>query len=446
MGAACPLLVFSALRSVSRPTALIAGVLVALSGISYVYAKELLAEQPYLFWMLCTIASVARFLETKRPRYSILAMASGFVAMMLRNEGLYIVTYAFVIMMASVWRNRRRRRTLVVSGAVVAVLTLGWSAERASILGHAELIGSLSNYGGTQLFARVYRLFVGDPATFEGRTEAVAFWDCLSKERVANCRGRRPIIMVRLENGPATRQFATLLHTLAVNRGIDPQKYVADYFDNPWDISTEYRELTAQTVAIDGLGLLHGDELLWRVFFEAIRAHPVDFAFSIATDFAWYFGISVQDLIYRFTSTPTDGIVFANWVHDSYEALPNDNGWVAQHVLTPMLWRKYQQLRAKPTSALELNLHQLGQTTRNVIRNAVGVALIFMWPALFWARPRLPALFLVGCLGINLAIYSIVVYYDPRYEHAILPLMIIVAALVGHVIVRTWRIRHGAVI
>ena len=83
------------------------------------YAKELLAEQPYLFWLLAMIAAVACFLRTRRPRYAFFAMVAGFVALMLRNEALYLVVLAYLIMVGLACRDWRRMSVLALSGGTV---------------------------------------------------------------------------------------------------------------------------------------------------------------------------------------------------------------------------------------------------------------------------------------------------------------------------------------
>src|ERR1700688_1494701 len=205
MGVASPLLLFGTLQGVSRPAALVAAGLFIVSGVPYTYAKVFLCEQAYSFCVLLAVFGVARFLATKSARYAAIAIGAAVAGLMVRNEAVYLAMLYFVIMVVSAWARRRPLAAVLVSGGIALTLVMAWSAERAVIMGDSALIGSLSNYLGHQLFARVYASIGGQ----------VRYWQCvIATAPDPACKvGTVPIaLLVRPENGPATRQLAGLIH------------------------------------------------------------------------------------------------------------------------------------------------------------------------------------------------------------------------------------------
>jgi len=416
MGAACPLFAFAALRDVSRKAAVGAALLLAFSGIPFAYAKSLNAEHVFLFWLLAVTAAFARFLATKRSLYAALATGSGFMAMMTRNEGLYVAVLAVLAMMWSAWGNRRRLRAVVLSAAVAVALVIAWSACRALILGNPSLFGALDASPGVQLFARVY-----------WQTEPSAgFWRCMIHTPPGTECGGSHMVLVRPENGAATRRLAQLIHNWAARSGYEPDSFVADYFARPMDTSRVDKLSLTYTETVQYLGYRGSADLLLRTTWEAARAHP-EVWLSVADAVAWYFGVSLENLAYRLKTPEHAGaVLFANWQEEPDDALPEN---IARGTLTPPLWRAYQTARAQPTAPFEQRLRTMGQTARSYVRNAVGLALLVTWPALFWIRPRALALFLLLVTAMMLGIYAMCDTYNTRFEHIVLPFMIMAAAL-----------------
>ncbi|MGO8869147.1 MAG: ArnT family glycosyltransferase [Alphaproteobacteria bacterium] len=444
IGILCPAAAYCCLRDVNRGAAFVAGMLVVLSGVPYVYAKELLAEHVFLLLWLIAAAAVARFVATRRPGYAVLATAAGATGIMMRNEGLFLLVFAFFVMLWTAWPNRRPLRALVLSAGVALVLLLAWSAERARIMGDPALIGTLNNKMGHQLYVQVYTHSQRNP-----RNMGAKFWDCVViRLELPECKSGDDIILVRPENGPATRRIAALVRGWAAASGYDPDQYVAEYFAKPLATTHGEKFWLPYTEAADRLGLIEANKLLLRAYFEAVKAHPA-YLFSVATDVAWYFGVSLQNLTYQisaaFASTdplsgtglslPASTSFFANHIVDPYEALPGDDDRIARQVLPPDLLRLYKEQRAKPISAFKVKLHRLGDALRNLIRNAVGIVFLLAWSLFFVGRRGrhgVLSFYLLGSLAIMIGGYALAVNFDPRYEHIVLPALIVATVMAVH--------------
>jgi len=296
------------------------------------------------------------------------------------------------------------------------------------LFGNRALAGSLNNFAGHQLFDRIYWL-VEPPAVL---------WDCVLAGRPpADCAAQKSLTLVQPQNGPATRRIGELMGGWAAKSGYEPDKFVDDFFADPEDTSRLDKRWLINTEVIDRLGYVKGDALVLRGFWETVRAHPLAYAYSVAAVAAWYFGISLDRLVYRIWSAPYSGpIVFANWVRDPFESLPGDSGRVAQYTLPKELFEIYERRRAQPMGWLALRIHEAEQEMRAAMRNILGLVLLVSWPALILARARMLALYFLGSLALMIGIYSATVDYDPRYEHAILPVMIMTTALALDALIR----------
>ncbi len=70
------------------------------------------------------------------------------------------------------------------------------------------------------------------------------------------------------------------------------------------------------------------------------------------------------------------------------------------------------------------------------MRNTFGRVFLVTLPALLWARPRTLALFLSGSFALMLGAYAVGFGYSMRFEHVILPLMLMLSAIAIETLVR----------
>ena len=433
MGALAPLLVFGILRNLSRRAAIAAALLFALSGVPYTYAKAFLSEQVYMFLVLAMALGVSRFLIRPGAGYAVLVVASAVAAILMRTEALYLSLLAVIVMAIAAWPERRALWTLAASSAAAVAVVMAWSVERAAILGDPSLIGSLNNYHGHTLF---YRVYITLPP--EAR-----FWHCVVS-RIADptCGdGSSFTPLVEPTNGPASRALAELVSEWAASDSRTqfpdrtPQQIFADFFAKPSEGGSFDRFGLANWLAVRFLGYIKGDELLGEVALEAVRAHPETLG-MMAGSVMPYFGISFRNIAYYFKYAKIFGpFVFANWQVDGYESQPF-NAALVQPALSPELYREYQASWQTPPTRLEQALLAIGRTAHNVIRNAAGLVLLLTWPALWWARNRLLSFYLLGSFGLILATYTVAAGYSMRFEHVMLPFMLMISCGAVDTIIR----------
>jgi len=435
MGVLASLMMYAILRDVSRPAALAAAALFAVTGIPFTYAKAVMSEQPFMFFVLATLAACSHFITAKRPKYAVFAMAAAFATLMVRNEGLYVAVLAFVALLIAAWPARRLMATVALAGLVVAVLTLGWSVERSRFLERRpgpSPIGSLSNFAGHQLYAQIYVQIMWDDYN----------WRCLYFHSRTCKPALEPQRLVRPENGPATEHLAQLIRQWAKNSGYAPERFVSDYFDHPsMDQGPPDKLRLAWTEVIDRLGYVEGDRLLMRVCLEAIRARP-EVPYVLAASSSPYFGISLQNLVAGMQGkAPLTHTFFSNWLEDYHENDPN--AAVARVTLPPDLLRAYENDHGRPVGPLAGELLRSGRAIHNFVRNVVGPLFLLTLPAILLTRRRELglALLLLGVLGLLLAVYAVAFGYELRAEHTVFPLMLMVTTISVHRLVGAFT-RH----
>ena len=307
---------------------------------------------------------------------------------------------------------------------------MAWSAERAVIMGNPALVGSLHNFFGHQLFWRVY---VTLPAP-------VRFWQCVVVlPRDPSCDdGSTPIaLLVQPKNGPATRRLADLVTDWAEEPITRTQRRSSPPFlpSQATNRRVDWNGLAAK-VAVDRLGPVEGDDLLRQVAVEAIKAHP-EILYMMAASISPYFGISFENFWYALRYPRNAGpILFANWGEDAMEAMPFNIRDLARQALQSELWREYRKSNEVPLTSFDKALLHLSRTARNLVRNTVGLVFLVTLPALLWARPRALAVFLLGSFALMLGAYAVAFGYSMRFEHVILPLMLMLTVVAIETLVR----------
>ncbi len=469
MGAAVPLLVYAALRPLSRMTAFTAAALVILSGVSYSYAKLFTPDQVNMFCVAAMVLGVARFTAARRPRpkYAIIALGSAVAALMMRNEGLYLGLLSFVVLFMAAWPDRRLLKAVALTGAAAFAVVMAWSVARAAIMGDPAAIGSLSNYSGHQLFIRVYATSALEVRRWRCAVVQPAEPGCAS--------GRLPLVLFGPENGPATRRLLGMVRNWAVMSGYDPERFLAEFASNPTEgydqpLYTRLNVALNESLRLDGYE--KSDELLMRVVVEAVRAHP-DILYGMIANASSWFGISFEALV-RDLRSPRDFVFpfFEGWGWqdpEPYEvsginapallqrAVPESYLWrmvkqyeapaanaarVARMTMAPELWQSYEGANeASMSRPLDWQFLTLAQTIRGWMRNVVGFVLFLGWPVLLFARPRLLSLYVLGCIALCLAAYSAGFGWGARYQHLTILLMIVASALWLHAVARIVRVR-----
>lgn len=245
MGIAMPLLVYGVLRPVGKLTPFVAALVFALSTVPFSYAKVMITEHPYSFLLLLGAFGFSRFVVTKAIQWVALTCTALLAALMMRNEAVYILMLA-VLMMLLQCRDWRRAGSVAACALVVATVIMGWSWKRAEIMHEPAAFGSLHNFTGRQMFWRVYYAV-----------------------------GNGSLVNVRPENGPASKRLAEMFPGM-----LDHPSH-----ENNWKIG--------QSV-VDRFGAIEGDVFLKQVVRETITPEIVK---VFALDAVQFLGVSFADKI-----------------------------------------------------------------------------------------------------------------------------------------------------
>jgi hypothetical protein len=124
----------------------------------------------------------------------------------------------------------------------------------------------------------------------------------------------------------------------------------------------------------------------------------------------------------------TGPLIFANWQGDGNEAQPHNPDFVRRY-LYPELFRQYHDSAGAASDRWQQELPHMGRIAHSVVRNCVGLVLLAASPLLLRRRRRALAFLLVGMLGLMLGAYSLSSGYSMRFEHVMIPFMLMIAAI-----------------
>ncbi|HKO07226.1 MAG TPA: glycosyltransferase family 39 protein [Alphaproteobacteria bacterium] len=414
IGALAPVLIYATLRRASRPAALAAATLYALSGVPYSHAKLLAPDQLTMLFVLVATFGAARFLESKRARHASLAIAGTTAALLVSYDTVLLALFVALALLIRAGPKWRRMAAVALAGGAALALIMAWSVERAVLLGDPALAGSLSNNLGHELFRRIH-VELGGP---------VRFWQCVvAWPRPPSCDdGSQPVAaLIMPENGPATRALVELLGESNLSSASASQE--------------DYRRAAA--LATERLGRAKGDRLLRRVAIEAMRAHP-QILYMMAASTSPYFGVSFENFWYDLRFPQNGGpVFFANWSADAAEFTRFDPDDPARRNMAPELWHEYAASAAAAPGLFASAWFRFGQTMQALVRNAAGLIAIVAFPFLMRGRNRALGLFLAGSLAALLVAAAIGFGFDMPSEHVVLPVMLMTAAIAADSLVRT---------
>ncbi len=437
MGILAPWLVYRTLEPLSRLAATVTATAFIASSIPFSYTKLMLSDHLFMFLVLLMVYWFSRAYFFRSGLATFGALLAGTAAALTRSEGLplFLATVAFLAL-----GLRRRRNFLVLALAVIVALLplVAWSALRSSYAGQPVLFGSLNNFSGRQLLWRVY---VSLP------TE-VLWWQrkvlhAPSQHLTADGSG---VVLVDPQNGPATRRLYRLLveiasekpsrfhymkEALASSVGAPPGGFYAHLFEpfdgNPEDLATNvfahpsqfYNDWMRGEVERK-LGIVKADRLSRRVAWEAVAQHPVILG-AVVSSSTWYFGIAFDQLL-NGRMPP-----FAPIVTDAYERVPFNLANCAVR-LTRSLMAEYRRDHRRGIPTMINRIVDAAQILHYTIRNVCGILFLFTVWVLPWSRRRAIGLFVATLALLSIGAGSVGFGWNGRYEHWILPLMMMAVA------------------
>jgi hypothetical protein len=278
---------------------------------------------------------------------------------------------------------------------------------RAKGLKQPELFGSLHNYGGWQLFNRVYvSPIITDALSYRFARppdDAVDRW-APDKQRV---------VFVQAKNGPASAELARMMPGLFE----DPTE---QHFGELVMAVMKYADGGANTIGYHK-GILYTDKFLREVTKETVIAHPEILAL-VALNAAAYFGVTLPG------ASLWPPPFFSLWINDTYEAMPYDIGQQASTSMSKRLFEIYTASQWQRPDWL-VRLHHSGQLMHNILRNTLGVILALTLWFLPLTRHRWLAAFIFMTAGLQIAAGAAGFGFNGRYEHMIIPYLLMIAIL-----------------
>lgn len=413
LGISMPLLLYGALVPIGKRWAFGAALLFVASTDAFSYAKVLITEHPYSFFTILIAFGLSRFIVTLKPLHGAVAMGAVLVALMMRNEAILVgIGVAGVGLTVAFQRqNWRAVVSFLMSIMVVYGAILGWSWYRSRVLSNPDLFGSLHNFGGRQSFWRLYTTLGGVAAQFP-------FSRPKDDDRERWTQDKQ-VLFVVAKNGPASAELGEMFPEALLN----PTDALS------WTIGQE---------VYGKKGILETDKFFKAVVSEAITAHPEILPLLVLTA-AQHLGVYIPGY------PPGISPFFTWWTFDTYEAMPYNIGTAAEYWLTPHLFSVYTKSQwqiedvnialSRPAwnqsgrPDLLNRIHHFGQTMHNVVRNSTGLLLILTIWFLPFTRHKALAIFLVFSCGVFLASAAIGFGFNGRYEHFIVPYLIMTAAL-----------------
>ena len=455
MGILMPVLIYRTLAPFNRPVAFGAALVSIWSTLPYAAAKQLLADQVFIFLLVAAMYSTSRVYWTRRTVHVYAAILLSFAAWLTRWEGsvaLIGTIVAVTVMMRPLRRHYWRVGGAVAIGLVVAV---GWSFVRSQTLQDPRLFGSISNGNGLQLMHKVYIDLPGQVMDWELnvlKTRTAGDTAGLIKSFFQPV-GWYGVQVVAPENGPASARFRRLMEEEFANRPdivrsakpamdgayqdpnlpIDfyqevfgkfdgrPAEMADNFFAQPNNFVLDYMwgRLGLQ------LGLAETDSLYRNVAIEALVQHPVAMAL-VLRDLLNFFHLELRGFLVEGTSPFLPLHMRAN-----YFETPFNIAGCAKDRLTPNMWQQYVWDRQATDLPLARTLMAWGDFFgRNLVRAIMGPLALLIWWCLPWSRHRQFFLYVpivaLGMMGIMaLAVGG---GANTRYEGPTHPFMLVATA------------------
>ena len=407
-----PILVFETFKPISCKWAFFLSLVLIFSTINFSYTKGFTNDHFYSFFLILMAYFCSRFLygSNNNPLFLFLANLSILFATMVRWEAMYIALSIFIFQFYFLIKKKSKSlfKAMLVSLVIFISVLYSWSAIRALALGQKELFGSLHNASGRQLFWRVYSMASKEAIHWNFSKPSVYETDRWTKNQ-------KEVIFVQEKNGIASKTISSMF---------------PGFLNNPSDDN-------ASTIVfgkkINEYGILRGDELLKEAAIETIISNPKLIPL-IMLSVTPYFGINIPEKKY-----------FTWAVYDLYEAMPYDIDKTVVKNLSTKLAIKYKESQWQiEDKALKLarpawnesgrpevlnQFHRFAQLLRNIIRNCAGAILICTIWFIPLSKNKSFGFFLFSSLVLMLSASAFGFGYNGRYEHFILPYVLMLSFL-----------------
>ena len=455
MGILMPVLIYRTLAPFNRPVAFGAALVNIWSTLPYAAAKQLLADQVFIFLLVAALYATSRVYWTHRTAYVNAAILLSFAAWLTRWEGsvaLIGTIVAVTVMMRPLRRHYWRIVGAVGIGAVVAV---GWSFVRSQTLQDPRLLGSISNGNGLQLMHKMYIDLPGQVMDWELnvlKTRAPGDTTGLIKSFFQPV-GWYGVKVVAPENGPASARFRRLMEEEFASRpeiireakpSIDrayqdpnlridfyheifgkfegrPVEMAGNFFAQPNNFVLDYMwgRLGLR------LGLAEADSLYRNVALEALVRHPVAIAL-VLRDLLNFFHLELRGFFVEGSPKLLPLQMRAN-----YFETPFNIAGCAKERLTPNMWQQYVWDRQVTDLPLARQLMAWGDFYgRNLVRAIMGPLALLIWWCLPWSRHRQFFLYvpIVAFGMMGLMALAVGGGANTRYEGPTHPFMLVATA------------------
>ncbi|MDA8637316.1 hypothetical protein N9L49_01725 [Rhodospirillales bacterium] len=421
LGVMMPIIVYRLLVPASRTIAISAAIVFIVSTYPFFGIKMMLSTQLFIFFILTCCYFYSRYYFTSDPRFIYMTFLFGFFAMFTRWEGQFVLLFCAAGLFFLTWQRSNHLRFMLLATGLLAVMIMTWSGTRSFVYRDVSLIGTLHNGSGQQLFWRLYQHF---PATILGLNKKFGIelpdGDARLIPRQHNKTGslalRSGIKLVAPENGPATMQLRKIIvkQTREHPEGYrnlkevlpdlpngltkydvyddlfgrfeqNPEAFADHLFDYPNGIYPNY----VFGLLNRELGIGGADSLLSDVAVEAVQRNPT-ILLNWATHISSYFGLNLLGAIdiARGASVYNALPIFTYWGKYHYSDIAYDAGGCASRYLPERMFLEYSSEFDSPPPNWVASALDIGNFTRNLTRNMIGLIFLLTFWALLFSKQR----------------------------------------------------------
>jgi hypothetical protein len=299
-----PLVMYEIIKTYKKDAAYYSALLSIFTLVPYAYMKTVLTDHFFIFMLVVSIYAASKFFSSNANRFIYLSFLAAFLLLLIRPAAQYIFIIFFLVILIRCYKTHRKGLVHAGCACFCVILLLNFYVFLLNrFVFNSKTILESSNYSATRgkmLFANVY---------------------------LSQGFGRHYTASIRRNDGPASREFLTLLHDLLtredamVSESLSKRSNMNNYHyfygrfrDNPDGLYTQIIRSPARSyfwflwgIMDRKLGPVRSDALFLEVALEILKNRPEIFIKFAARNM--YYFISGKSASYTYATEPTKRFV-----------------------------------------------------------------------------------------------------------------------------------------